>query len=221
MRHPWSPSRQRRSGAVIMDLRANIGQTLEPEGGFTAKATVFVDDAVLGHLPPVCAKTGVDTWDHLVMTVPVGGSDGLGIAWLLILAGPIGWLGLFVYAAARRIETLTVKLPYCDAAYNELTRAQRTRRNTGMAVIVLFVMAILVAIAKTYTARAAAVALAVIAVGLLLTFVGETFRVRRAAVQVDLDGSRRWVTLSRISDGLAEAIARSRADHPSSEIGRT
>jgi hypothetical protein len=41
----------------------------------------------------VCAKTGVDTWDHLVMTVPVGGSEGLGIAWLLVLAGPIGWLG--------------------------------------------------------------------------------------------------------------------------------
>jgi hypothetical protein len=186
-----------------------------------AKATVFVDDAVLGHLPPVCAKTGVDTWDHLVMTVPVGGSEGLGIAWLLLLAGPIGWLGLFIYAFARRVETLTVKLPYCDAAYNELTRTRRTRRNIGIAVIVLLIMAVLVAIAKTYTARAGAVALAVVAVGLLLTFIAETLRVRRAAVQVDLDGSRRWVTLSRISDGLAEAITRSRADNPRSEIGRT
>jgi hypothetical protein len=88
-------------------------------------------------------------------------------------------------------------------------------------VIVLFVMAVLVAIAKTYTARAAAVGLAVVAFGLLLTFVAETFRVHRAAVRVDLEGSRRWVTLSRISDGLAEAITRSRAEHPRSEIGRT
>lgn len=220
-RKSFNNPRRQRSDSVAIDVRANIGQTLEPEGGSMAKATVFVDDAVLGHLPPVCAKTGVDTWDHLVMTVPVGGSEGLGIAWLLVLAGPIGWLGLFIYAVARRVETLTVKLPYCDAAYNELTRHRRIRRNTGLAVIMLFVIAILVAIARTYTARAAAVALAVVAVGLLVTFVAETFRVRRAAVQVDLDGSRRWVTLSRISDGLAEAITTSRADRPRIEIGQT
>ena len=78
---------------------------------------VFVDDAVLGRLPAVCARTGVATSDHLVMTVPVGTSEGLGIAWLLILGGPIGWLGLFIYAMARRVETLTVQLPYCDTAH--------------------------------------------------------------------------------------------------------
>ncbi len=58
-----------------------------------ARAMVFVDDAVLGRLPGVCAKTEVSTADHLVQTVPVDGGQGLGIAWLLVLAGPIGWLG--------------------------------------------------------------------------------------------------------------------------------
>ena len=97
-----------------------------------ASATVFVDDAVLGQLPPVCAKSGVATSDRLIMTVPVGGSEGFGIAWLLVLAGPIGWLGLFIYSIVRRVETLTVKLPYCDAAYDELKRARRSRRNAGL-----------------------------------------------------------------------------------------
>ena len=82
-----------------------------------ASAMVFVDDAVLGHLPPVCAKTGEATTDHLILTVPVGGSEGLGIAWLLLLAGPLGWLGLVVLQLTRRSETLTVRLPFCDAAY--------------------------------------------------------------------------------------------------------
>jgi hypothetical protein len=53
--------------------------------------------------------------------------------------------------------------------------------------------------------------LVVIAIGSISTYVAETFRTRRAAVHVDLDGSRRWVTLSRISDPLADAIKRSQA----------
>src|ERR1700722_3877091 len=95
-------------------------------------ATVFVDDAVLGRLPSVCAKPGVETADHLVMTVPVGGGDGFGLAWLLVLAGPIGWLGLFIYGVARRVETLTVRLPYCDQAYAERSTARRKRRIAGL-----------------------------------------------------------------------------------------
>jgi hypothetical protein len=98
-----------------------------------ASAMVFVDDAVLGRLPPVCAKTGIATVDRLIVTVPVGRSEGLGIAWLLILAGPIGWLGVLIDASARRQELLTVRLPYCDAAYNELARARRVRRGAGFA----------------------------------------------------------------------------------------
>ncbi|HEX4433956.1 MAG TPA: hypothetical protein VH012_03945 [Acidimicrobiales bacterium] len=176
-----------------------------------ASAMVFVDDAVLGHLPPVCAKTGAETPDRLVMTVPVGRDEGLGIAWLLLLAGPIGWLGLFLYAISRRDETLTVKLPYSDAAYHDLARARRDRRNAGIATIVLPVMALIVLIPQSYFARAAAAALVVVAIGSFCVYIAETIHVRRAAVRVDLDASRRWVTLSRISDPLAEAITRQTA----------
>lgn len=178
-----------------------------------ASAMVFVDDAVLGNFPPVCAKTGAPTPDRLVMTVPVGSSEGLGIAWLLLLAGPIGWLGLFLYAVFRRQETLTVRLPSCDAAYGEFVRARRVRRNTGIATVVLALATLLVVIPEALFSHAsAAAALGVIALGLFFVYVSETFHVRRAAVHVELDGSRRWVTLSRISEKLAEAIKRSHDD---------
>jgi hypothetical protein len=195
----------------MMDVQAKHGQNL-PEGGAMASEMVFVDDAVLGHLPPICAKTGDETWDHLVMTVPVGGHEGLGLAWLLLLLGPLGWLGLFVYAATRRSEALTVRLPYCDAAFNALVRARRARRNAGVATVLLLVGALIVAIRPTFTAHAAGAALAVIALGFLGICIAETLQVRRCTVRVQLDGSRRWVTLSRISEPLAAAVKRSRAD---------
>jgi hypothetical protein len=182
---------------------------------------VFVDDAVLGYLPPLCAKTGDDTPDRLGMTVPVGRSEGLGIAWLLLLAGPLGWLGLLLYAALRREENLTVRLPYCDAAYNGLVRARRARRNSGIATVVFALMALAVVIPETYVAHAAAAALGVLAMGCFLVFVGETFHVRRAAARVQLDGSRRWVTLSRISDPRAEAIKRSQRNQRRMDVSTT
>jgi len=178
-----------------------------------ATATVFVDDAVLGRLPPACAKTGVETTDHLVTTVPVGGSDGFGLAWLLILAGPIGWLGLFVYGVVRRVETLTVRLPYCDEAYLELSRAQRTRRNVGLASIVLFMVAVLFLIPQTLTGRVAAAAFGAACLWMMIAYIAETFRVRRAAVGVDLDGSRRWVTLTGVSDAFADSVKRSQSEY--------
>lgn len=186
-----------------------------------ASAMVFVDDAVLGHLPPLCAKTGDETPDRLVLTVPVGGREGLGIPWLLLLAGPVGWLGLLLYAILRREESLTVRLPYCDAAYNELVRARRVRRNAGIATVVFALAALAVVIPETFVAQAAAAALGVLVTGCFLVFVGETFHVRRAAVRMQLDGSRRWVTLSRISGPLADAIKRSQANQRRMDLSPT
>jgi hypothetical protein len=187
-----------------------------------ATTAVFVDDAVLGRLPPVCAKTGIETIDHLVLTAPVG-SNGLGFAWVLVLAGPIGWFVLFLYALTRREETLTVRLPYSDGAYAELRGARRLRRNAGLACVGAFVAALVVAALQTFTARAGAAALAVIGLCLLVTFVAEALHVRRAGVGVVLDGSRRWVQLSRVSDAFAAAAAHSQlaGREAHREAGRT
>jgi hypothetical protein len=178
-----------------------------------ATAIVFIDDAVLGRLPSVCAKTGVETVDHLNITVPVGGSDGLGVAWLLLLAGPFGWIGLGVYAMGRRSETITVRLPYSDAAYAQLSQARRVRRNAGLASLALFVLGLFLLIPQTFTSRVGAAALAVLGLGMLISYLAQTFHCKRLAVRVALDGSRRWVTLSGVSDVFAEAVRRSEADH--------
>jgi hypothetical protein len=48
---------------------------------------VRLDDALVGRLPPVCAMTGDRADGYAPMVVP----KSLGLAWLLLLAGPVGW----------------------------------------------------------------------------------------------------------------------------------
>jgi hypothetical protein len=170
-----------------------------------AATTVFVDDAVLGNLPPVCAKTGDTTEDHLVLTVPTR-NNGLGVAWLLLLLGPVGWLVLFVYAVARRDETLTVRVPFSDRSYGELSHARRRQRALGWSTVATFLCALFVTILHTFTARATAAALATIGLALLVSWIAESLRVRRVGVGVELDGSRRWVTLSRVHGDFVRAV---------------
>jgi hypothetical protein len=67
-----------------------------------AAVRVFVDDAVLGRFPPVCAKTGMPSDGRLAVTTTVGGSGRVSAPWLilLVLLGPIGWVALAVLAVA-------------------------------------------------------------------------------------------------------------------------
>src|SRR4029450_2433849 len=61
-----------------------------------ADVRVFVDDAVLGRLPDVCAKSGAPADGWLTVTETVGRSGGIATPWLLLLLilGPLGWLAL-------------------------------------------------------------------------------------------------------------------------------
>src|SRR5687767_10420348 len=94
-----------------------------------ASVTVFVDDAVRGELPRMCARDGVPTRDALSRHEEIGSRSGLGVAWLLLLAGPLGWLGLLVIALSKsgRGEHLHVELPMSDGAYQRLRQARRLR----------------------------------------------------------------------------------------------
>jgi hypothetical protein len=76
-----------------------------------ADVTVFVDDAVRGRLPDICAKDGVPASGRLRVTQEIGRSNRLGILWLLLLAGPLGWIGLFILASRGSAEELAVALP--------------------------------------------------------------------------------------------------------------
>ncbi len=130
------------------------------------------------------------------------------MAWLLVFLGPLGWLALLIAALVRDHETLTVRLPYSDAAYAELASAIRAKRTFGWSALAGLVTAVVVLVGHTFTARAASAALAVIAAGAAVAWVSELLRVRRAGVGVALDASRRWVTVSRVSDDFARAVDR-------------
>lgn len=88
----------------------------------TSSARVRLDDALVGRLPPVCCMTGAraDGFASLVVPKP------LGVAWLLLLAGPIGLLVLAAIYPRIRTRYL-VKLPLSAAAFERRITLLRRR----------------------------------------------------------------------------------------------
>lgn len=176
-----------------------------------ADVTVFVDDAVRGRLPAICAKDAVPTVDVLRVHKAIGEANRLGIAWLLLFAGPLGWLVMLVLLGRDSGEKIAVDVPLSEPAYQRLRRAKRTR-GVGWALdlvaIPLFFLLIL-AIGPNGWATPMRWALIVVMVaavvtGVVLTVVGER-RVTAASFTVDIDGSRRWVTIRGVHPSFAAA----------------
>jgi hypothetical protein len=182
-----------------------------------AEATVFVDEAVLGTLPQICVKEGVPTTDSLIISTQVGGRSGIGIGWLLLLAGPLGWLGLFILALSRHpSDMLTVRLPFSEVAHRGMKSARRGCWFAGLASFGFFVLALF---ALSQSSRLLAAIIGVVCVLALVRWVMGLFRLRAASVIVDLDASRRWVTLSRVHPAFVESVLQDRQDrHQSHRI---
>jgi hypothetical protein len=174
-----------------------------------ADVTVFVDRAVQGDLPGVCVIDGVDTADSLTVRREVGGGASLGVAWLLLLAGPLGWIGLFAVASYRsgRAEVLTVQLPYSRAAYARLQEARRQARIGWSLVAAGVIAGLAVAVAGLWSAFATLVIGAAMAVGVwgLVEVARSWWRMPQLSVGVELDASRRWVTLRSVHPRFAAA----------------
>ena len=180
-----------------------------------AEVTVFVDDAVLGRLPRVCAKRGTPTGSSLRAVQEVGRSNRLGILWLLALAGPLGWLVLLVLSSRDGGEHLAVELPLSDGAYDDLRAARRLRTGalllgtaTTVGLLVLTAWAQLGPLGALLVGAAALVTFAAAMVG--------EWRVGRASVGIALDASRRWVTLNGVHPGFVDACRVHAASHSSS-----
>jgi len=95
---------------------------------------VFVDDAVHGRFPPVCAVTGNPSDGWMTIRATVGGSGMSGFAWLLLLLGPPGWGVLFLLSLfVAPGERLTVELPWTEVVHDEV-EARRRRRTTAWGV---------------------------------------------------------------------------------------
>ena len=61
-----------------------------------AAVSVFVDDAIRGDLPLICAKTGEPADIVVRMRQPVGGMPR--IVWLLVVLGAVGFPVIFLLA---------------------------------------------------------------------------------------------------------------------------
>ena len=133
------------------------------------------------------------------------------MAWLLLLAGPLGWIGLFIIAATRQNnELLTVTLPFSEAAHVRLRQAERARSQAMWVAMGAFVAAFVALLFRTTDSRLLALALAVVVTAALVKMIMEANAVNNAMVRLSLDASRRWVTLSRVHPDFEAAIHQDR-----------
>ena len=174
-----------------------------------ASVEVFVDDAVRGRLPSVCAATGTHADGKLRIESARG---GIGLAGLLVFLGPLGWivLAVLLVVGARR-EVLTVRLPYSEAAVDRERRIQRVRLVAGLVAAGCAIGAFAIRPSPFVSVFVVAV---IVAVGVAVAAHVRLWWIR---ARVELDASRRWVTLSNVHPDFAQAVrasaARSDADH--------
>jgi hypothetical protein len=174
-----------------------------------AEVTVFVDDAVLGRLPGVCAKDGVPTADRLTVRAPVGDGARMGVLWLLLLAGPIGWIAFFLMSGSRngQAEVLTVDVPMSSTAYQRVRDIRARQSRTWLAIGGGIALLVLQVGADATTQRVLIVAGLVLVVWGLVTTAVLSWRRDRECLVVRLDASRRWVTLGQVHPAFASACA--------------
>ena len=175
-----------------------------------AATRVFIDDAVLGRLPDVCAKDGVPAGgDRMSIRREIGQSTRLGIAWLLIFLGPVGWLVLLFLAGRDQGEYLTVTLPFSEAAHQ---RYQDTKRAKRVATWGTFLTGLaLLALAAVLHVAALGVAGALFLLAAVVVALIYDIRLDRTIVDLDLDASRRWLTITRVHPDFAQACAQHQA----------
>jgi hypothetical protein len=162
-----------------------------------ARVEVFVDDAVRGRLPNVCVKTGERADGKFRIEQSWG---GVGAGWLLVLLGPLGWIALAVWATAARRDVLTVRLPYCTAAFEREIRLSRERLVAAVVAIVLGFAALVQLASVPRSVWVAATVTAVVVAAVVHA------RLSWTQVGIRLDASRRWIRLSNVHPAFAEAV---------------
>jgi hypothetical protein len=162
-----------------------------------ARATVFIDDAVRGDLPSVCVKTGEPAEWRVPFVGEVGGRNPL---WLLLLfVGPVGWIILLLGSSAERYEVL---LPVSDGTRRRWRELRRDRR---IAVSLTVVVSGLCGLLARWYGDLRAGPVVVIGAGVLVVF-GTHWRLGHAGVDLSLDGSRRWLTITNVHPAFAAAV---------------
>ncbi len=171
-----------------------------------ADVVVSVDDAVRGTLPGICVKEGVPTESTLKLNRNVGSGAGLGVAWLLILFGPLGWFGLLIAAFVRSpADRLGVRVPFSASSYGRLVYARRMLRIWVTVTGFLSFLAIVLLAFHNPGAEALAVVAGVFSLVSLWMLLMASRRLSYARVGIMLDGTRRWLTISGAHPEFADA----------------
>lgn len=166
-----------------------------------AAVTVFVDDAIRGDLPLVCAKTGAPADLVIRMRQPVGGGIP-GWVWFLFFFGPLGIFGLLVAALfSPATEYLTVRIPETEASFTHERQLERLRLAALGAGVGLPFVGIL-GVGMFPTLWLALCVTCFVAAGAL------TWELWRQSIGVSIDVTRRWVTLTKVHPAFAEAVTR-------------
>jgi hypothetical protein len=160
---------------------------------------VFVDDAILGNLPLVCAKTG-EPADFLVWVRQAVGGGIPGWVWLLFLFGPLGVVGLLVAALlSPATEYLTVRIPESEGSFQREKRLQRWRwAALGAGVFVPLYVALRPGMFPQLWL--------LLPVAAFLAAGGFTWVLWRQSISVSIDVSRRWVTVANVHPAFAQAV---------------
>lgn len=114
-------------------------------------------------------------------------------------------------ARSGRGEVLTVQVPMSEQAYQRLLAGRRLRRRAVLVGVLGGLLALVALTSSNRTTgdafqwRALGLIAALAVVGAILTLFIADHRLRNATVQVDLDASRRWVTLSRVHPAFVAA----------------
>ena len=164
-----------------------------------AAVSVFVDDAIRGTLPLVCAKTGEPADIVVRMRQPVGGMPK--VAWLLVVLGPVSFPVIFLLALLWPGEQLTVRIPESDASFERERHMQRLRLaalGAGVVVPLAGVMSVGMLLGL-WLALGAAFFVAAGTLSIMLW---------RQSVGVSIDVTRRWVTLTNVHPSFVEAVER-------------
>jgi len=174
-----------------------------------AAVSVFVDDAIRGQLPLVCAKTGEPADLVIRMRRPVGSGTGA-LPLLLLLLGPIGLVALFLHALlSPGQEHLTVRVPQTSGAYHSEKVLERFR----LAAFAAGVATLFYAFVRPgmFPLLWFAVGAAFLAAGMALHVI-----IYLQAIGISLDGSRRWVTLTGVHEKFVWAV---QAEEAAGRIG--
>ncbi len=165
---------------------------------------MFVDRVVTGDLPMVCAKTGAPAAGKVRTSTSV---RSLGWAWLLVFAGPPGWLALLIvqWIGSEQFEG---RVPMSQETFD---RIQRRTRGAWIALAGALASLVL-AVWLQFPGLISLFALGLVAFLILLA--GASW----GSVDLKLDASRRWVTITGAHPDFAAAV---RADAARFDAART